>query len=306
MTEDPKPPAGWHPDPHGSDKLRYWDGQQWTQQVKVDPAKAKKGMPNSLKWVIGIGGVALVIAALASGGGEESSDPEPATADKSESAPEPAETEPIGQLSQRCGVNDRLNTRYALWEIKDDYTMPVSEEKRLAKQLLTQGKSGCHKVRRAESTIYEVPGDSNTSTPNSSKPTLADKESAIATTLDGVSGSIEDPNIKDVFLSSDRLKIIVATPEGGFEGASTDDMNRMVAAILRTVYTDASFDGETEIRFTGGLVNSKTGADLPDILTGRYVIRAGEAKQIDWNDEDTVDYVIDWNLFRAYAHEAIK
>ena len=25
------PPAGWHPDPHGSAQLRYWDGHNWTE-----------------------------------------------------------------------------------------------------------------------------------------------------------------------------------------------------------------------------------------------------------------------------------
>jgi hypothetical protein len=23
-------PAGWHPDPWGQKRLRYWDGTQWT------------------------------------------------------------------------------------------------------------------------------------------------------------------------------------------------------------------------------------------------------------------------------------
>jgi len=25
------PPAGWHPDPHGSARYRYWDGRNWTE-----------------------------------------------------------------------------------------------------------------------------------------------------------------------------------------------------------------------------------------------------------------------------------
>lgn len=27
---DQLPPAGWHPDPHGSPRYRYWDGRSWT------------------------------------------------------------------------------------------------------------------------------------------------------------------------------------------------------------------------------------------------------------------------------------
>lgn len=29
----PQAPAGWYPDPHGHQELRYWDGSQWTQYV---------------------------------------------------------------------------------------------------------------------------------------------------------------------------------------------------------------------------------------------------------------------------------
>jgi hypothetical protein len=32
------PPAGWHPDPEGSQQLRYWDGQQWTSATQPMPA----------------------------------------------------------------------------------------------------------------------------------------------------------------------------------------------------------------------------------------------------------------------------
>ena len=32
------PPAGWHPDPENSQRLRYWDGQQWTSATQPIPA----------------------------------------------------------------------------------------------------------------------------------------------------------------------------------------------------------------------------------------------------------------------------
>lgn len=35
---DQSPPAGWHPDPSGSDQYRYWDGQQWTEHYSPKPA----------------------------------------------------------------------------------------------------------------------------------------------------------------------------------------------------------------------------------------------------------------------------
>ena len=39
-------PAGWHPDPGGSGRQRYWDGQQWTDHVH-DPF-AGQGQPGGV------------------------------------------------------------------------------------------------------------------------------------------------------------------------------------------------------------------------------------------------------------------
>ncbi|MFF0013982.1 phospholipid scramblase-related protein [Streptomyces sp. NPDC005374] len=33
MTTHSNTPAGWYPDPHGAQTLRYWDGTQWTQHT---------------------------------------------------------------------------------------------------------------------------------------------------------------------------------------------------------------------------------------------------------------------------------
>lgn len=30
------PPPGWHPDPHGQKRLRWWDGTRWTDQTSDD------------------------------------------------------------------------------------------------------------------------------------------------------------------------------------------------------------------------------------------------------------------------------
>ena len=32
--------AGWHPDPKVPDQLRYWDGNRWTQDIKVNGMSA--------------------------------------------------------------------------------------------------------------------------------------------------------------------------------------------------------------------------------------------------------------------------
>jgi len=34
MAYAPAVPAGWHPDPSGSGRLRYWDGYRWTEHVQ--------------------------------------------------------------------------------------------------------------------------------------------------------------------------------------------------------------------------------------------------------------------------------
>lgn len=71
--------AAWKIDPSNTRNYRYWDGTQWTN--RVSPRKKKKGMPNSVKWALGIVGVIVVIAAIAGGSEDDSGDSskEPAT-----------------------------------------------------------------------------------------------------------------------------------------------------------------------------------------------------------------------------------
>ena len=35
MTEQPRPPAGWYPDPVLPGQERYWDGSAWTPRTQV-------------------------------------------------------------------------------------------------------------------------------------------------------------------------------------------------------------------------------------------------------------------------------
>lgn len=37
MSTPPPTPAGWYMDPSGSNNMRYWDGQQWTEHVGAAP-----------------------------------------------------------------------------------------------------------------------------------------------------------------------------------------------------------------------------------------------------------------------------
>lgn len=124
--------------------------------------------------------------------------------------------------------------------------------------------------------------------------------------LDGVEAPGGDPGVKDVTVIGRNALVELETPSGGFEGPSTDDMNYQVGAVFRRIYKDTDHKGSVTIQFSGGLVNTKTGAESPDSVTGTYVIRADEARQIDWDDEDVVDYIIDWDLYRTFVHPAIK
>ena len=44
MTESTTalPPAGWYPDPEGSDRKRWWDGNGWTDQLQAPPVSAPR------------------------------------------------------------------------------------------------------------------------------------------------------------------------------------------------------------------------------------------------------------------------
>lgn len=45
----PHSPAGWHPDPSGGDRLRYWDGGRWTEHYSDNGATARGGTSAELQ-----------------------------------------------------------------------------------------------------------------------------------------------------------------------------------------------------------------------------------------------------------------
>jgi hypothetical protein len=62
----PKPQPGWYPDPNGAKAQRYFDGEQWTEQLApLGPSplqqRSKGGAKSSRKFVI------LLIASLVAG-----------------------------------------------------------------------------------------------------------------------------------------------------------------------------------------------------------------------------------------------
>lgn len=104
------------------------------------------------------------------------------------------------------------------------------------------------------------------------------------------------------------LTITLKTPSGGFQGTSTGDLNHSAAAAFKAVYGDADYPAKTEtvVVFKGGLVSKATGKDLPNVNTGIYTLKSSQARQIDWSDDDAVNFNIDWSLYRDFVHPAIK
>lgn len=133
-----------------------------------------------------------------------------------------------------------------------------------------------------------------------------DPETDIAAVLEDVSGSVQTPKVKRVLLHGKDLKVDVETPEGGFDGPSIRDIDEQAGAIFRAVYLDTAHRGPTAINFSGGLVDTKTGAEMPNANTGSYEISGRDAKRVNWEDEDLIRYTIDWGLYRLYASPALK
>lgn len=79
-------PAGWHPDPEGSGRSRWWDGQQWTSALQPNPTNPPsaqnffdshanpepRGAKKKWPWIVA-GVLALfVVIGLVNSGGESS------------------------------------------------------------------------------------------------------------------------------------------------------------------------------------------------------------------------------------------
>ena len=94
----------------------------------------------------------------------------------------------------------------------------------------------------------------------------------------------------------------IETPEGGAEGASVNDLDGSAAAAFEAVYVDAGWRGDATVQFTGGLVDTSTGRDLPNARTGLYRLTAKQAQRINWDDAE----LIDWSIYRVFAHPALK
>jgi hypothetical protein len=119
-------------------------------------------------------------------------------------------------------------------------------------------------------------------------------------------GYVGKLDIKKVEISSREAAVTVETPEGGFEGASCDDLNDGAGAVFQRIYGEADWKRDAVVVFEGRLVNKETGRDLPNANTGIFTVHGRDARRIDWSDEDAVQFNIDWSVYRDFCHPALK
>lgn len=131
-------------------------------------------------------------------------------------------------------------------------------------------------------------------------------ETQVREAIEGSGMAMEDNNVRDIYRTGNMLEIHLVTPKGGLNGPSVDDLDDQAAGAFHAIYGDTEFKGSTALFFEGGLINAKTGQDAPDAQTGSFAMRKGEASQIDWSDEDTVRFAIDWSLYRTGVSPAIR
>jgi hypothetical protein len=260
---------GWYPDPLGPWQDRYFDGESWSNQVR----RAAKS------------------ASTAADGSKP-----PSFLDRVREAPKWLKIAvgawlvvvvlvaiPGGNSdSARDGSGDKpkratgANTTTTNQETsKDDVTesQPVTERKPEADE---------QPAPSAEQRAREALGDNVSS-----------------------DVAVGDSKVRSVKVNGQLVDITLSTPEGGFEGPSTDDTDGLASAALAKVYEDGDWRGAAYVEFRGGLVDSATGRPLPNAPTVSYRVERNAARQIDWSNEEAL-FAIDWGIYRGFCHPAIK
>jgi len=116
--------------------------------------------------------------------------------------------------------------------------------------------------------------------------------------------AVGDSKVRSVSRGGKLLTIILSTPEGGFQGPSSDDADGLTSAALAKAYL-AGWNGPAFVEFEGGLASRATGQDLPNAEAFAYRMGGGVAKQINWSDDNAL-FSIDWSIYRIFCHPAFK
>lgn len=116
--------------------------------------------------------------------------------------------------------------------------------------------------------------------------------------------AVGDSTVRSVAVDGRILTVTLTTPEGGFQGPSTNDADGLSSVAFAKVYR-AGWRGSTVVRFVGGLQSRATGKPLANALAFVYFISKRRAEQITWSNEGQVES-IDWSVYRTLCHPAFK
>jgi hypothetical protein len=119
----------------------------------------------------------------------------------------------------------------------------------------------------------------------------------------GYAGTLE---VGDVSFEGREVLVYLRTPEGGFQGASCGDLDDGARAVFKKIYGDAGWRKGAVLVYQGGLVSTRTGEELSDVNTGIFTMHARDASQIDWSNDDALNYNIAWSNYRDFCHPALK
>lgn len=222
----------------------------------------------------------------------------------------------IADISATCDLSEKnaekiLERMYP--EMPDEPSGRLRWSQPTATEAVANARAVCPKMRKLirqmnnpESEPTPAPKPKPKPEPEPEPAPVYDSVDDIRWAIDDIGWTVETPKAREVRKAGSNLLITLVTPEGGFEGPSTRDMNEQAAAVFQAVYRDTDYSGPITVTFRGGLMDSRTGRSLPNAATGRYAVSQGEARQIPWGSNNKVRYAIDWSLYRVFVHPAIK
>lgn len=272
------PPAGWYQDPKQAGRLRYWDGSHWTEHEA--PGQSGPQVPPS------------------GGPGHHAGTPPQALRNKN--------------WLMRHKVLTAVGAVLAVFLFLAILGALLPTPPETTAQPDPAAASDSAKAEPSDS-----PSESEKAEPSpepSDEPSESEKPSPPPSPEDKVREAlgnsvssdfaVGDAEVRSVNRSGSLMYIVLGTPEGGFDGPSTDDADALASAAFAKTYL-ADWKGPTTAQFRGGLQSSATGKALPNAVAFTYRIEPAFAKQIDWSDEDTL-FAIDWGFYRTFCHPAFK
>lgn len=102
-----------------------------------------------------------------------------------------------------------------------------------------------------------------------------------------------------------KFRSLRTLPREDWDGPKCGDLDDGSQAVFETIYNEGGWKGGAVVVYQGGLVDTSTGQELPDVNTGIHTMPAGKARQIDWSNEDAL-FNIDWSIYRDYCHPALQ